>query len=323
MGNLIRGVSRVTTLLVAAVLAVPPTGDEQPADNAVQGGVDLSFRTDSVATAPGRTGVQRLHIHNGGSSAVTTPVAVAYVTPVYVNVDRTRPLPAGCAMRLRAPEPTVPEVVTCRITPNLPPGAEMTLAIPLAVTTRARFVGRDLGMAMVAPAPGTGSADVNLSDNWNYTFLTVLPPTPKAPEGNRVDLYLTYDVPAMTTTSPSAMTFHYGNKGPQPMRGTTHLTFVTPFYANHAEPLPPGCRMRLTDADPLVPEIVTCTLPPLPARTRTSVAIPVELVIGAPQGTIGGITLVGPAASRGTESDPWQVDNFLPTNIVNITPSHE
>jgi hypothetical protein len=42
-----------------------------PADRAAQSGVDLSFRTDSVATAPGRTGVQRLHIHNGGSSAVT------------------------------------------------------------------------------------------------------------------------------------------------------------------------------------------------------------------------------------------------------------
>lgn len=127
----------------------------------------------------------------------------------------------------------------------------------------------------------------------------------------------------MTTAGPGAVTFHYGNKGPQAMRGGTHLTFVTPFYANPAEPLPPGCRMRLTDADPLVPEIVTCTLPPLPTRARASVAIPVELVAGAPQGTIGGITLIAPTAGRATESDTWQVDNFLPTNIVNITQPHE
>jgi hypothetical protein len=54
-GNLVRGVSWVATL---AVLAVPPTRNEQPTDTAAQGGVDLSFRTDSVATAPGQTGVR-------------------------------------------------------------------------------------------------------------------------------------------------------------------------------------------------------------------------------------------------------------------------
>lgn len=195
MGNLMRGVGRVAALVVAAVLTVSPTGDEQPADRPAQGGVDLSFRTDSVAIAPGRTGVQRLHIHNGGSSAVTGPVAVAYVTPVYVNVDRTRPPPAGCAMRLRAPEPTVPEVVTCRITPNLPPGAELTMEIPLAVTTRARFVGRDLGMAMVAPAAGAGSADVTSAT----TGTTPSSPSCLPPPRRRKDAGSTSTSP---TTSP-------------------------------------------------------------------------------------------------------------------------
>jgi hypothetical protein len=106
-------------------------------------------------------------------------------------------------------------------------------------------------MAMVAPVPGT--SDVNLSDNWNYTFLTVLPPTPEAPGGNRVDLYLAYDVSAMTTAGPGAVRFHYGNKEPQAMRGSAHLTFVTPFYANHAEPLPPGCRLRTRTPHPRHP----------------------------------------------------------------------
>jgi hypothetical protein len=304
---------------VAALVPTPSPPRTMAARSAV-GVVNLSFRIDS-ATAPREgTVVQRLHVR-AGDGGFTGTAAVTYVTPMYVNIDHTKPLPVGCAMRLDEPDPTIPEVVTCRVAERLDVGGEFTLDMPLVVTSLARFTGRTRGMAMVAPVAGSGVTDVNLSDNWEFAQLRVLPPAPVTPPGRPVDFYVTHQVPALMGGVPGAVTFQYGNKGPKIDGGGTHLTFVTPFYVNHHGVLPPGCAMRLTDGDPLVPEIVTCTLSPLPPGLTRSVAIPVTLVANAPEGQIGGLGLVAPAtAERDGATETWQIDNFVVVNALNITP---
>jgi hypothetical protein len=311
------------SLTIAALLVVPAARQQQAVAGATAGEpageVDLSFRIESATVPRGGTAVHRLHVRNG-ETAFAGPVALTYVTPLYVNIDRAEPLPDGCAMHLEAPEPTVPEVVKCRITGQLQALQEIVLEMPLAVTPRARFEGRVLGLAMAAPAAESGALDANLSDNWEYAQLRLLPPAPETPPGNPTDLYLVHDVPALAANRPGALRFHIGNKGPSPALGGTHLTFVTPFYVNHHGQLPPGCTMRLTDADPLVPEIVTCALPPLAPGATRSVSIPVDLVDHAPHGQIGGLAQVAPTtADRGTDVETWQIDNFLPVTAVNIT----
>ncbi|WP_370948739.1 hypothetical protein AB5J62_14605 [Amycolatopsis sp. cg5] len=274
---------------------------------------DLTLSSNALSVAPGAAGVQTLRVANVGSAEVTDPVTLTYVTPTYLNVDHDQPLPSGCEMRLTDPDPTIPEVVTCRIPGPIAAGKEVTVGIPVAATTRVRFVGRVRGMAMAAP---TG-ADADLGDNWNYAQVVITRPTPKLPDGNPVDLYLTNAVPAVSDGQPGKVTFTYGSKAPHEAKGDIRLTYVTPFYVNvdHAKPLPSGCKMRLTDRDPLVPEIVVCSLKPLKAGKTGSLAIPVELVKGAPPGPLGGMALIAPA----TDVERGQIDNFLAANVVNIT----
>ncbi|SDW27378.1 hypothetical protein SAMN05421504_101128 [Amycolatopsis xylanica] len=274
---------------------------------------DLTLSSNALSVAPGATGVQTLRVLNGGSAEFAGPVALTYVTPTYLNVDHDKPLPAGCEMRLTDPDPTIPEVVTCRIPGPIAAGKELTVGIPVAATTRVRFVGRVRGMAMAAP---TG-ADADLGDNWNYAQVVITRPTPKLPDGDPVDLYLTNTVPAVSDTQSAKVTLTYGSKAPYEAKGDLQLTYVTPFYINvdHAKPLPSGCKMRLTDRDPLVPEIVVCTMKPLKAGKTGSLAIPVELVKGAPPGPLGGMAAVAPVS----DVERGQIDNFLAANVVNIT----
>jgi hypothetical protein len=321
-----RGGVAVTTVLAVAVVAITSctvarTGTTAPPAAAVSAAkVDLSFRIDSATASSAASVVQRLHVLNG-DTIYDGPLAVTYVTAMYVNIDRTKPLPAGCGMHLADTDPTIPEVVTCRRQVRLKPKQEVTLDIPLTVTPQARFAGRTRGLAMAAPAADSGVVDTNLSDNWDYAQLRVLPPTPPTPPGSPIDLYLTYDVPALSENKPTAVDFHYSRTGPGHTVSGVRFTFVTPFYVNHHGVLPPGCRMRLTDSDPLVPEIVTCSLPPLPPGATRAVSVPLTLLQNAPHGPIGGLALVAPAAVDGGAAavETWQIDNFLPVTMVNIS----
>ncbi len=314
------GFVAVTVLTLAAVAMSPSAGARTgPAAPPAAAEVDLSFRIGSATASSEDSVVQRLHVRNGGTT-YDGPLAVTYVTAMYVNIDRAQPLPDGCGMHVADTDPTVPEVVTCRRQVRLEPGQEVTLDMPLTVTPDARFAGRTLGLAMAAPAADSGVVDTNLSDNWEYAQLRVLPPTPPTPDGSPVDLYLTHDVPALAENKPAAAEFHYGRKASGPAAGRVRFTFVTPFYVNHHGTLPPGCRMRLTDSDPLVPEIVTCSLPPLPPGATRSVSIGLTLVRDAPHGQVGGLALIAPAADGGlTGVETWQIDNFLPVTMVNIS----
>jgi hypothetical protein len=285
--------------------------------------VDLALSSNLPAIAPGATGVHALRVINNGAADFAGPVAATYVTPTYLNVDHTKPLPGGCTMRLTEPDPTVPEVVTCRITKAIAAGKDLSIDIPVVVTTRVRLVGRLRGMAIATPATESGHSDVDLGDNWNPAQVTISRPTPKTPEGNLVDLYQTNAAPALSNDQPGAVTVNYGNKGPRDMLGNVQITYVTPFYVNvdHSKPLPRGCVMRLTDPDPLIPEIVVCTLKPLKAKATASVAIPLKLVPGAPLGPITGTSLVAPpSVNPVVDVERSQVDNVIPSTIVNINP---
>jgi hypothetical protein len=101
--------------------------------------VGLALRVDSVTAPREGSVVQRLHVRNGDVS-FDGPVMVTYVSPMYVNIDHD--VPDGCTIRLRDPDPTVSEVVTCHVTGHFDAGAEFTMDMPLTVTSRARFVGR-------------------------------------------------------------------------------------------------------------------------------------------------------------------------------------
>jgi len=285
--------------------------------------VDLTMSPDPVAMAPGGTGVQNLKVINSGETDFAGPFAVTYVTPTYVNVDHTKPLPAGCEMRLTDPDPTIPEVVTCRITEPIAAGKDLSVGIPVTATTRVRFVGRVRGLAIAAPATESGHSDIDLGDNWNVAAVTVTRPTPNSPAGNQIDLYDTNTTPALSDDKPDAVTITYGNKGPEDMRGNTQITYVTPFYVNvdHNKPLPDGCKMRLVDPDPLVPEMVVCTLEPLKANTTATVAIPLQLVPSAPLGLLTGSCHVAPpTVDPVVDVERSQVDNVVPCNVVNINP---
>ncbi|ONI88179.1 hypothetical protein ALI144C_06880 [Actinosynnema sp. ALI-1.44] len=315
----------VMAVLAVAAVAIPPSavvriGFAVPPGSAVAAAeVDLSFRIDSATASSQDSVVQRLHVRNG-DTAYDGRLAVTYVTAMYVNIDRAQPLPDGCGMRLADTDPTVPEVVTCRRQVRLEPEQEVTLDMPLTVTSDARFAGRTLGLAMAAPPADSGVVDANLSDNWEYGQLRLLPPTPPTPSGSPMDLYLTHDVPALAKNKPTTADFHYSRKAPGRAAGGVRFTFVTPFYVNHHGILPPGCGMRLTDSDPLVPEIVTCSLPPLPPGATRSLSIPLTLVQDAPHGQVGGLALVAPAADgRFAGVETWQIDNFLPVTTVNIS----
>jgi hypothetical protein len=311
----------VTTVLMLAAAAMSPSAVARigPTAPTTTAEVDLSFRIDSATASSEDSVVQRLHVRNGGTT-YDGPLAVTYVTAMYVNIDRAQPLPDGCGMHLADTDPTVPEVVTCYRQVRLEPEQEVTLDMPLTVTPDARFAGRTLGLAMAAPPADSGIMDTNLSDNWEYAQLRVLPPTPPTPDGSPVDLYLTHDVPALAENKPAATEFHYGRKESGGPAGGVRFTFVTPFYVNHHGMLPPGCEMRLTDSDPLVPEIVTCSLPPLPRGGTRTVSIPLTLVQDAPHGQVGGLALIAPATDNGLAGvESWQIDNFLPVTMVNIS----
>ncbi|MEC4017674.1 hypothetical protein [Streptomyces sp. H27-D2] len=307
----------------AIAVALPATAawPTAPASAAPGRTVDLSLSADSPSLAPGHTGAQRLTIRNRGPNAVAGKVQVTYVTPFYININHSAPLPAGCTMRLTKPDPTIPEVVSCKLNKKIPAGGKATLDMPLSVTKRARFVGPDQGSAMVAPLGG--QTDPDLTGNAIITFADVAPPSPAlAPGANKVNLWLSHDVPTLANPKAgpigpdSTVTFTYGNQGPKPMRQAARLTFVTPFYTNLTR-LPQGCAYQLQDKDPLIPEVITCDVQPLSVDSVGKLPVPVSMVAGAPRGHIYSQALIAPATT--TDADTDQIDNLDAPGVLNIT----
>ncbi|NGN62837.1 hypothetical protein G5C51_02830 [Streptomyces sp. A7024] len=98
------------------------------------------------------------------------------------------------------------------------------------------------------------------------------------------------------------------------------LTYVTPVYVNVNEKadLPRGCRMKLADADPYLPQVVSCTLPRLAAGAKKKVTFPVTMTKRAR--FVGPNFGMGMARPVGT-SDADPTDNWTQPIIQSIRPT--
>jgi hypothetical protein len=221
-------------------------------------------------------------------------------------------------MKLTDPDSYIPEMVTCTL-PALAKDAQRTVAMPVQVTTIARFTGPDYAMAMVMPG---GVAEANITDNWLTAPISLAQPTtaPATPSGHLVELWNTSDIPPLTAGRPGQITFRYGNTGPG-MHGTIQFTFVTPFYANidHTRPLPHGCTMRLQDPDSMVPEVLHCVLPGLAAGQQQKMEVPLALVAAGPRGVSYSMSVIAPDGTRDIERD--QTESVGGPGILNISPT--
>ncbi|OXM50360.1 hypothetical protein CFP71_28445 [Amycolatopsis thailandensis] len=272
--------------------------------------MDLAVTAGQVALAPGTTGTQTVTVVNNGSAATTGGTRVTYLTPAYVNIDRAKPLPAGCELRFEDQDPTVPEVLTCVLPAGLAPAAPVTIDVPVAVTTRARVTGVIRGRVSALPVPGSADVEADPADNWTLAYLTATQPTPALPEGNKVGLYLTHAMPAQAKDGTSTLTITYGNVGPADTAGAVRVTVATPFYTNvdRAKPLPEGCAFQLEDPSPGIPEIVTCEVPALKVEQQRTLDVPLKAVDGGPKGIVLGPTIISPASSSDVDTD--QTDNL-------------
>ncbi|MGW7532445.1 hypothetical protein [Amycolatopsis sp. NPDC054798] len=132
----------------------------RPPRSPAQHATDLYLTTDLPALASGRSHPEVFTAGNRGPGATSGPVRLALVTPPFVRVDHTQPLPDGCEYRLTGAEPAAPEVVRCRLSRVLAPGAETTVPIPLTAEPGAP-VQTLWGIANVMPDPDTHSVDTD------------------------------------------------------------------------------------------------------------------------------------------------------------------
>ncbi|MFD7731676.1 hypothetical protein ACFV6F_14970 [Kitasatospora phosalacinea] len=303
---------RNAACLAALLTAAPAAGAGRAAPP--DGAPSLNLVASAAKTAAGHATVQRLTVANAGGPAARG-VRFSYVTPIYVNIDHTVPLPDGCRTVLSDPSSYVPEIVTCDL-PALGAGAEENVDIPLAVTITACFTGPALGAVTVEPSTG---ADGDPTDNWVIPTLQITEPGPE-PGGRKVDLWHTSDVPAISETRPATVDLDYGNKGPATL-GRVRIVFVAPFSTTTSDPdrpLPPGCAPLLATGDPLVPEAVSCDLPPLAEGEERHLRMPLRLLPGAARGFRYGLSVIAPDNVHETEAD--QIDNPSGPGILNIQP---
>ncbi|WP_328958032.1 hypothetical protein [Kitasatospora purpeofusca] len=271
--------------------------------------MNLSISADQPTIVPGRTGTQTLTVANSGRPT-TGESLVAFSTPAYTNIDRSVPLPAGCTLRYQNQDPTVPEVVNCRIPAGLAADRPVQLAIPLAVTERARLTGPALDAFSVVPTDGSPDTESDFNDNWALSSVVMTRPTPAIPVGNRVGLHLTHDVPVLAADGTATAILRYGNAGPAATVGPVQITFVTPFSTtvDPDRPLPQGCEIVLADRSLATPDVVVCTLPRLGTDQETALGLPLRSEDTGLAGRVAAPALIAPACADDVDTD--QTDNM-------------
>ncbi len=281
--------------------------------------VDLWITYDVPAAPPGGTAVETLTIGNASASA-SGPVRVTFATPAFINIDRTRPLPAGCAFVYENQDRTVPEVVSC-VLPGLQIDEERRLAFGVAVHPTAPPIST-WGMAAILPAVGSPDAEQYMTDNVTTPGVNIARPGPIG--AGTINLYLAGDLPSVDVAAGGTQTFIVGNHGPGPTTGPVTVTMTTPFFVNvdRRRPLPVGCEFLLQNADPLIPEIVRCTLSAgLASGSPVTVRLPLARVAGGPVGAEYGIAAVATGAGS-ADVDPDRTDNvFAPGTLALASPT--
>jgi len=279
--------------------------------------IDLTLAFNSPLGEPGRTTVQQIFIGNRGEDA-TGPMRLVYVLPLFVNVDRTQPLPGACQFLFENPDFTVNEIIEC-VMPAPRSGETVSLVMPVVLSRTTPVVSGIVAYISVAPASGSNDVEQFMPDNLSGASIRMIGQTPPiAPGGNRVDLYVSPVLPNLLTNRPGAAIFRIGNKGPQPTRGPTRLTFGTPPFVNidRARGLPAGCQFLYENTDPLVAEIVECLIPaPIAVGAEVALTIPYVLLPGGPPGLQLGPTIVRPPPGS-ADTEVAIIDNHVSHGVV-------
>ncbi|WP_394825793.1 hypothetical protein [Pendulispora albinea] len=136
-------------------------------------GVDLWVSTDQPALSVNAPRTVTVRYGNVGRRATQGPSELVYVTPFYVNVDRSAPLPAGCRVQEPHPDPLIPEIVLCSIPPGLEPGWERQLTLPIELEPGGP-AGMLVGNVSLEPSAGGDAADTEVNFNDNLHHATVI-----------------------------------------------------------------------------------------------------------------------------------------------------
>ncbi|GAA2777877.1 hypothetical protein GCM10010452_01240 [Crossiella cryophila] len=108
-------------------------------------GSRLTLHT-STAAVPDKPTEAVYRIYNMGDQPAPK-VRLQVVTSLYVNTSTAGPLPAGCGMVLKDPDPAVPEIVDCEIG-DLAPGKSREFRIPVKAVPGGP-IGQLQGVALV------------------------------------------------------------------------------------------------------------------------------------------------------------------------------
>jgi len=180
--------------------------------------VDLFLAGDYPAAPQNGVAVVTLTVGNAGSPT-TSDVHLTYATPAHVNIDRSRPLPAGCAFVYTNLDHTVPEVILCRI-PGLGTGQTRTFQVSLRVSAVAPPV-QTYAMAMVLPAQGSADVERYITDNIITTGVNIS--SDALPPPGRTNLFMSADHPVIGAAG-AEFTYIVGNNGPDATTAPVTLT---------------------------------------------------------------------------------------------------
>lgn len=161
----------LTDNVARPIVTVVPPSPELPNTSIV----GLYGTADRPAMAPDQRKLTTFSYGNVGPNDMTGEVTITFLTPFYVNFDRGQPLPAGCSFRLEDPDPTVPEMVTCK-RPALTKGKEDQVQFPL-IALPGGPRGAQISGALVAPASAS-DADFDQIDNITLAGAQIISPLP-------------------------------------------------------------------------------------------------------------------------------------------------
>jgi hypothetical protein len=151
---------------------IPPT-PPTPSVNLV----GLYLTHDIPPVAQGASAFQTLQYGNVGPHDMVGQARIVYVTPFFVNVDRSRSLPDGCVFRLQDPDPTIPEMVVCT-RPALKAGAAPE-KLQISVTLlKGAPNGHLYSLALIAPDDPIKDASFDQTDTLDGPGVLALIPLP-------------------------------------------------------------------------------------------------------------------------------------------------
>ncbi|MFC7308168.1 hypothetical protein ACFQVC_28590 [Streptomyces monticola] len=146
--------------------------------------------------------------------------------------------------------------------------------------------------------------------------------------GPAVDLSITAQPAHLAPGSRGVQRLSVANAADRATTGPTLVSYATPAYTNidRKKALPHGCRIAYSNADPIIPEVVTCLLPAGIAKGKDrAVDIPVTVTTRARlTGQVRGRASVLPApGSKDVEADTnnnWTMAHLSVTRPTPATP---